>query len=160
VCSSLMPNNHTLPSHLRLCSLFVASYDSQGLRWKYSNPPPHGVTAKLVLSCPFHYKKHMSLHFTGNEINKPLHSNGHLPNTTHVGGSHILLPIFSTHNLNVYTMIYEIVQVISCTYLPGIWSVTWLYLPFLRDTSVDTRTLCHLLHSVSHRIKCHKNTRK
>jgi hypothetical protein len=40
---SLTPNNHTLPSHLRLCSLFVASYDSQGLRWKYSNPPPHGV---------------------------------------------------------------------------------------------------------------------
>jgi hypothetical protein len=36
------PNNYTLPSHLRLCSLFVASYDSQGLRWKYSNPPPHG----------------------------------------------------------------------------------------------------------------------
>jgi hypothetical protein len=30
-------HNHTLPSHLRLCSLFVASYDSQGLRWKYSN---------------------------------------------------------------------------------------------------------------------------
>jgi hypothetical protein len=22
-----------------LCSLFVASYDSQGLRWRYSNPP-------------------------------------------------------------------------------------------------------------------------
>jgi hypothetical protein len=22
---------------------FVASYDSQGLRWRYSNPPPHGV---------------------------------------------------------------------------------------------------------------------
>jgi hypothetical protein len=41
---SLTPNNHTLPSHLRLCSLFVASYDSQGLRWKYSNPPPHEVT--------------------------------------------------------------------------------------------------------------------
>jgi hypothetical protein len=39
----LMPNNHTLPSHLRLCALFVDSYDSQGLRWKYSNPPPHGV---------------------------------------------------------------------------------------------------------------------
>jgi hypothetical protein len=32
----------TLPSHLRLCSLSVASYGSQGLRWKYSNPPPHG----------------------------------------------------------------------------------------------------------------------
>jgi hypothetical protein len=27
---SLTTNNHTLPSHLRLCSLFVASYDSQG----------------------------------------------------------------------------------------------------------------------------------
>jgi hypothetical protein len=38
---SLTPN-HTLSPHLRLCSLFVASYDSQGLRWKYSNPPPHG----------------------------------------------------------------------------------------------------------------------
>jgi hypothetical protein len=25
-----------------LGSLFVASYDSQGLRWRYSNPPPHG----------------------------------------------------------------------------------------------------------------------
>jgi hypothetical protein len=25
-----------------LCSLSVASYDSQGLRWRYSNPPPHG----------------------------------------------------------------------------------------------------------------------
>jgi hypothetical protein len=36
-------NNHTLPSHQRLCSLFVAPYDSQGLRWRYSNPPPHGV---------------------------------------------------------------------------------------------------------------------
>jgi hypothetical protein len=35
--------NHTLLSHLRLSgSLSVASYDSQGLRWKYSYPPPHG----------------------------------------------------------------------------------------------------------------------
>jgi hypothetical protein len=48
---SLMPNNHTLPSHLRLCSLFVASYDSQGLRWKYSNPPPHGVAKSPVCRC-------------------------------------------------------------------------------------------------------------
>jgi hypothetical protein len=40
---SLRTNNHTLPSHLRLCSLYVASYGSQGLRWRYSNPPPHGV---------------------------------------------------------------------------------------------------------------------
>jgi hypothetical protein len=38
---AVTPNNYTLPSHLRLCSLSVASYDSQGLRWKYSNPPPH-----------------------------------------------------------------------------------------------------------------------
>jgi hypothetical protein len=34
---------HTLLSHLRLLgSLPVASYDSQGLRRKYSNQPPHG----------------------------------------------------------------------------------------------------------------------
>jgi hypothetical protein len=36
--------NHIWLSHLRLLSsLFVASYDSQGLRWKYSYPPPHGA---------------------------------------------------------------------------------------------------------------------
>jgi hypothetical protein len=36
-------HNHTLLSYLRLLgSLSVASYDSQGLRWKYSYPPPHG----------------------------------------------------------------------------------------------------------------------
>jgi hypothetical protein len=35
------PNNYTLLPHLRLRSLFVASYDEQGLRWRYSNPPPH-----------------------------------------------------------------------------------------------------------------------
>jgi hypothetical protein len=39
----LTSNNHTLPSHLRLCSLFVTSYDSQGLRRKYSNPPSREV---------------------------------------------------------------------------------------------------------------------
>jgi hypothetical protein len=44
-------NNYTLPSHLRLCSLFVASYDSQGLRWKYSNPPPHGGSGHYPSSC-------------------------------------------------------------------------------------------------------------
>jgi hypothetical protein len=47
---SLTTNNHTLPSHLRLCSLFVASYDSQGLRWRYSNPPTHGVPDWLILN--------------------------------------------------------------------------------------------------------------
>jgi hypothetical protein len=47
----LTPNNHTLPSHLRLCSLFIASYDSQGLRWRYSNPPPHGsLKTKFLLN--------------------------------------------------------------------------------------------------------------
>jgi hypothetical protein len=36
-------HNHTLLSRQRLLgSLSVASYDSQGLRWKCSNPPPHG----------------------------------------------------------------------------------------------------------------------
>jgi hypothetical protein len=38
---SLTTSNHILPSHPRLCSLSVVSYDSQG-RWRYSNPPPHG----------------------------------------------------------------------------------------------------------------------
>jgi hypothetical protein len=47
---SLRTNNHTLPSHLRLCSLSVAYYDSQGLRWMYSNPPPHGsLKTKFLL---------------------------------------------------------------------------------------------------------------
>jgi hypothetical protein len=47
---SLRNNNHTLPSHLGLCSLFVASYVSQGLRWRYSNPPPHGVEVEVVVN--------------------------------------------------------------------------------------------------------------
>jgi hypothetical protein len=38
----------TLLFHLRLpCSTSVASYDSQGLWWKYSNSPPHGDKPKL-----------------------------------------------------------------------------------------------------------------
>jgi hypothetical protein len=52
---AVTPNNYTLPSHLRLCSLFVASYDSQGLWWKYSNPPPHGaLSLTLDLPCLWH----------------------------------------------------------------------------------------------------------
>jgi hypothetical protein len=48
---SFTTNNHTLPSHPRLCSLFVASYGSLGLRWRYSNPPPHGpLKTKFLLS--------------------------------------------------------------------------------------------------------------
>jgi hypothetical protein len=47
----LLTPNHTLPSHLRLCSPFVASYDSQRLRWRYSNPPPQGpLKTKFLLS--------------------------------------------------------------------------------------------------------------
>jgi hypothetical protein len=37
--------NYILLSHLRpLSFLFVSSCDSQGLRWRNSNPSPHGVT--------------------------------------------------------------------------------------------------------------------
>jgi hypothetical protein len=47
----LWTNNHTLLSHLRLRSLFVASYDTQGLGWRYSNPPPHRfLKTKFLLS--------------------------------------------------------------------------------------------------------------
>jgi hypothetical protein len=46
---SLRTHNHTLLSRLRLlASLSVASYGSQGLRWKYSYPPPHGVMLKTL----------------------------------------------------------------------------------------------------------------
>jgi hypothetical protein len=48
----LTPNNHTLRSHLRLCSLSVASYDTQGLRWRYSNPPPHGDVGHRHFTLP------------------------------------------------------------------------------------------------------------
>jgi hypothetical protein len=47
----LTPSNYTLPSHLRLCSLYVTSYDSQELRWRYSNPPPHGVACRELIGC-------------------------------------------------------------------------------------------------------------
>jgi hypothetical protein len=56
---SLTTSNHNLPSHPRLCSLSVAYYHSQGLRWKYSDPPTHGdcvlkikvkVTLRLTVS--------------------------------------------------------------------------------------------------------------
>jgi hypothetical protein len=30
-------------------SLSVASYDSRGLRWRYSNPPPHGRTTDILI---------------------------------------------------------------------------------------------------------------
>jgi hypothetical protein len=53
---SLTTNDHTLPSHLRLCSLSVASYGSQRLRWKYSNPPPHGELTFISIMCCI-YKK-------------------------------------------------------------------------------------------------------
>jgi hypothetical protein len=41
-----------------LGSLSVASYDSQGLRWRYSNPPPHGVWPILdIIHRPVFYLK-------------------------------------------------------------------------------------------------------
>jgi hypothetical protein len=49
-------HNRTLKSHLRLLgSLSVASYDSQGLRWKYSYPPPHGDIMILHPACVYIY---------------------------------------------------------------------------------------------------------
>jgi hypothetical protein len=40
----ISPRNRVAQIYPRaLGSLSVASYDSRGLRWKYSNPPPHGV---------------------------------------------------------------------------------------------------------------------
>jgi hypothetical protein len=63
-----MTSNHILPSHPRLCSLSVASYDSQGLRWKYSNPPPRGVVfpvryeLNLYMLCRRKYSK-LQTHF-------------------------------------------------------------------------------------------------
>jgi hypothetical protein len=42
------PRNRVTQLYPRaLGSLFVASYDSQGLRWRYSNPPPHGVVVTV-----------------------------------------------------------------------------------------------------------------
>jgi hypothetical protein len=48
----ISPRNRVAQLYPRaLGSLSVAFYDSQGLRWKYSNPPPHGVI--LLLSYLF-----------------------------------------------------------------------------------------------------------
>jgi hypothetical protein len=51
-CSeSRRTDSYTLLSHLRLLgSLSIASYDSQGLRWKYSYPPPHGDRVILTVA--------------------------------------------------------------------------------------------------------------
>jgi hypothetical protein len=67
---SLRTNNHTLPSHLRLCSLFVVSYGSQGLRWRYSNPPPHGEEwdISIIWYIEIQFVPHR------NHITSPLHS--------------------------------------------------------------------------------------
>jgi hypothetical protein len=77
----LKTNNHTLLSHLRLCSLFVASYGSQGLRWRYSNPLPHGEEwdVSTVSYIGIQFVPHR------NHITSPLHSQpGHWgPITTH-----------------------------------------------------------------------------
>jgi hypothetical protein len=44
----ISPRNRVAQIYPRaLHSLSVASYDSRGLRWKYSNPPPHRVVAHV-----------------------------------------------------------------------------------------------------------------
>jgi hypothetical protein len=44
----ISPRNRVAQLYPRaLGSLFVASYDSQGLRRRYSNPPPHGAHGLL-----------------------------------------------------------------------------------------------------------------
>jgi hypothetical protein len=53
------PHNHTLLSHLRLGSLSVASYNWQELRWKYSNPPPHGDSSNLGIFSIWYNMDHM-----------------------------------------------------------------------------------------------------
>jgi hypothetical protein len=55
---SLKTSNHTLPSHLRLCSLFVASYDSQGLRWWYSNQLLQGYSKQYIWFQFVPHRKH------------------------------------------------------------------------------------------------------
>jgi hypothetical protein len=75
---SLTPNNHTLLSHLRLCSLFVASYDdSQGLRWKYSNPPPHGVAIHVRVQIDF-IPVHAKQRNRHSEIQAPSDTGSHI----------------------------------------------------------------------------------
>jgi hypothetical protein len=48
----ISPRNRVAQLYPRaLGSLFVPSYDSQGLRWRYSNPSPHGsLETKFLLS--------------------------------------------------------------------------------------------------------------
>jgi hypothetical protein len=54
-----IPRNRVAQLYPRaLGSLFVASYDSQGLRWRHSNPPPHGfriykVRSQCLYSCRY-----------------------------------------------------------------------------------------------------------
>jgi hypothetical protein len=59
-------HTHALLSHLRLLgSIPVVSYDSQGLRWKYSNPPPRGEalfavrTIQNTQTQPVPHRKHV-----------------------------------------------------------------------------------------------------
>jgi hypothetical protein len=44
----ISPRNRVAQLYPRtLGSLFVTSYDSQGLRWRYSNSPPHGLRSSI-----------------------------------------------------------------------------------------------------------------
>jgi hypothetical protein len=55
-----------------LGSLSVASYDSRGLRWRYSNPPPHGVILDIIYRPVFYLKLNSTLYgcpyLTGNTL--------------------------------------------------------------------------------------------
>jgi hypothetical protein len=58
-------HNHTVMTHLRLLGArSVASYDSQGLRWEYSYPSPHGVLQVRMLSLLYAFDEpHRERHF-------------------------------------------------------------------------------------------------
>jgi hypothetical protein len=61
-------HNHTLLSHLRLLgSLSVASYDSQGLRWKYSFHRPAFYLKLSSLYVP--HKKHIASPLPAQQVN-------------------------------------------------------------------------------------------
>jgi hypothetical protein len=94
---SLTTSNHTLPSHPRLCSLSVASYDSQGLRWKYSNPPPHG---EVTVHCQNHTQHRNSSYPTGNTLRLRYRTQ---PVNAVWGNSHCLLSEpYATHRYSSY----------------------------------------------------------
>jgi hypothetical protein len=77
------PNSYTLLSHLSLRSLFVASYDAQGLRWKYSNSQVSSATIILEQTNYVFYEVraetlYASLGTARYKITKPQQSEGNI----------------------------------------------------------------------------------